>query len=90
MRTRGVHAILGMGKYPSVVASSVVDQLMAWDWSRPLIAGEIVRFVGGLYSGIEAVFKAQDGDRVELEIVFMGKAVLIDAERSNIDRRAGF
>lgn len=80
-RVRGVRHVLGI---PTPVPDAIVQALGGC--IVDLKTGDRVRFRGGPYEGIEAVFKFREGEKVTLEIKFMGKDVEICALRGDIEK----
>lgn len=78
---RGVRSILGM---PTPVTDAIVKALGGC--IIDLKFGDRIRFRGGAYQGIEAIFKFRDGEKVTLEIKFMGKDVEVHALRGDIEK----
>lgn len=76
---RGVRSILGM---PTPIDDDVVQALGGCNID--LKRGDKVRFLGGPYEGIEAVFKCQKDQQLLLEITFMGHEVEIRALRGEV------
>lgn len=80
-QVRGIRRVLGM---PTSVCDSVVRALGGCQVD--LKPGDKVRFRGGAYEGIEAVFRFREGENVTLEINFMGRDVEICAKRGDIEK----